>query len=74
MSDKPMRRILVTGAAGQIGSELTLALRERYGVENVIATDLQKQAGRATGERRPLCLCGCDQPREHPTRGRALRD
>ena len=32
-----MQRILVTGAAGQIGSELTMALRERYGNENVIA-------------------------------------
>ena len=32
-----MKRILVTGATGQIGSELTLALRERYGNENVVA-------------------------------------
>ncbi len=31
------KRILVTGAVGQIGSELTLALRERHGSENVIA-------------------------------------
>jgi nucleoside-diphosphate-sugar epimerase len=34
-----MKRILVTGAAGQIGSELTPALRARYGAENVIACD-----------------------------------
>ena len=33
-----MKTILVTGAVGQIGSELTLALRERYGNDNVIAT------------------------------------
>jgi nucleoside-diphosphate-sugar epimerase len=33
-----MKRILVTGACGQIGSELTLALRKRYGVDNVVAT------------------------------------
>ncbi|MCD6129307.1 NAD-dependent epimerase/dehydratase family protein [Candidatus Bipolaricaulota bacterium] len=32
-----MVRILVTGATGQIGSELTLALRRRYGSENVVA-------------------------------------
>ncbi len=30
-------RILVIGATGQIGSELTLALRRRYGSENVVA-------------------------------------
>jgi nucleoside-diphosphate-sugar epimerase len=33
------RKVLITGAAGQIGSELTLALRERYGPQNVIASD-----------------------------------
>jgi nucleoside-diphosphate-sugar epimerase len=30
-------KILVTGAVGQIGSELTMALRSRHGSENVIA-------------------------------------
>ena len=30
-------RILVTGAVGQIGSELTMALRERFGNSNVVA-------------------------------------
>ncbi|MEM2997225.1 MAG: NAD-dependent epimerase/dehydratase family protein, partial [Candidatus Bathyarchaeia archaeon] len=33
-----MGRILVTGACGQIGTELVQALRERYGVDSVIAT------------------------------------
>ncbi len=37
-----MKRILITGALGQIGSELTLKLREIYGTDNVIATDIKK--------------------------------
>ncbi len=36
-----MEKILVIGAAGQIGSELTLALRKEYGDSNVYATDIK---------------------------------
>ncbi len=32
-----MKKILVTGSVGQIGSELTMTLREQYGNDNVIA-------------------------------------
>lgn len=32
-----MKKILVTGAVGQIGSELTMSLREIYGNDNVVA-------------------------------------
>ncbi|MEF8756854.1 MAG: NAD-dependent epimerase/dehydratase family protein [Halobacteriales archaeon] len=35
-----MDQILVTGATGQIGSELTPALRERYGRESVISSNV----------------------------------
>jgi len=35
-----MRVVLVTGALGQIGSELTPSLRRRSGVETVVATDV----------------------------------
>ncbi len=35
-----MKNILITGATGQIGTELTMALRERYGADNVIASGL----------------------------------
>ncbi|MEW9668713.1 L-threonine 3-dehydrogenase [Ammoniphilus sp. 3BR4] len=37
-----MKKILVTGALGQIGSELVNKLREAYGANHVIATDLRK--------------------------------
>ena len=36
-------RILVIGASGQIGVELTMALRKIYGNNNVIASDLREQ-------------------------------
>ena len=36
-----IRRILVTGALGQIGSELTVELRRRYGADNVVASDIR---------------------------------
>jgi len=35
-----MKKILVTGALGQIGSKLVMALREAYGNDNVIAGDV----------------------------------
>ncbi len=33
-------KILIIGACGQIGSELTFKLRSIYGDENVIASDI----------------------------------
>jgi nucleoside-diphosphate-sugar epimerase len=38
--NQPLPVILVTGARGQIGTELVAALRDLYGREQVIATDL----------------------------------
>ena len=36
-------KILVIGACGQIGVELTLALRKVYGDSNVLATDIREE-------------------------------
>jgi nucleoside-diphosphate-sugar epimerase len=36
-------RILVTGASGQIGTELVYALADRYGNEKIIASDIKEQ-------------------------------
>lgn len=37
-----MAKVLVIGAGGQLGTELTKALAEKYGNENIIATDFQE--------------------------------
>jgi len=39
-----MDKVLVTGATGQLGSELTQALRQKLGVDNVIAAGHQRSA------------------------------
>ncbi|WP_316832987.1 NAD-dependent epimerase/dehydratase family protein [Pedobacter aquatilis] len=44
-----MENVLVIGAMGQIGIELTAALRLRYGWENVVAADIH------TGDHSALC-------------------
>jgi len=38
-------RILMTGAAGQIGSELVPALRKTHGADSVVATDIVRPGG-----------------------------
>ena len=38
-----MRKTLIIGAGGQIGTELTLALRDKWGVDQVIASDIKTE-------------------------------
>ena len=54
-----MKRILLTGALGQLGSELTPFLRERYGDENVVATDLREGGGSRVRENGPFHRLDC---------------
>ena len=46
-------RILVTGATGQIGSELTVTLREKYGKDNVIAMGHRRKPSKTLEESGP---------------------
>ncbi len=49
-----MRKILVTGATGQIGTGLTPALRARYGNENVIAAGHRREPPASMREQGPF--------------------
>ena len=54
MKTKKIQRILVTGSVGQIGSELTLALRERYGADHVVACGRKTQPSAALRDSGPF--------------------
>ena len=43
MLKRTVKKVLVTGATGQIGSELVVALREKYGKNNVVAAGHKKK-------------------------------
>ncbi|MFJ7970027.1 L-threonine 3-dehydrogenase [Psychrobacillus sp. NPDC096389] len=43
-----MKKIMVTGALGQIGSELITKLRAEYGADNVLATDIREVSSEVT--------------------------
>ncbi|WP_461239880.1 L-threonine 3-dehydrogenase [Paucilactobacillus sp. N302-9] len=45
-----MKKVLITGSLGQIGSELAERLRKDLGQDNVIATDIRKPEGNPTVE------------------------
>ncbi len=54
-----MKNILITGAAGQIGSELTMALRKLYGNENVVATGHKTKPGETLLNSGPFYFIDC---------------
>ena len=51
-----MRRILVTGSSGQIGSELVPALRGEYGDDNVISSDIRPPQNKNSKESGPFVV------------------
>ena len=58
-----MATILVTGAAGQIGTELVAALRKHHGAEAVVASDIRIPAG-ATASAGPFEPLDCTRPEQ----------
>ncbi|MDR6225090.1 L-threonine 3-dehydrogenase [Desmospora profundinema] len=49
-----MKNILITGAMGQIGSELVMRMREIYGTDHVIASDIRKAGDHAVVQTGPF--------------------
>lgn len=57
-----MKKILITGATGQIGSELVPALRRRYGPDQVIAAGHRKEQGAALSGAGPYVMLDIREP------------
>jgi nucleoside-diphosphate-sugar epimerase len=62
-----MKKILVTGAVGQIGSELTLALRAKFGGNAVVASDVRMPTDPSLRDGGPFEFVDCMDP-HHLTR------
>ncbi len=56
MSGPSGDKALVTGALGQIGTDLVQALRERHGSDAVIASDIRESAGHSSVECGPFVI------------------
>ncbi|RYZ29680.1 MAG: NAD-dependent epimerase/dehydratase family protein [Sphingobacteriales bacterium] len=62
-----MEKILIIGACGQIGVELTLALRNIYGAANVIASDIREEHVLLKDSGPYIVLNAMDAPAIHET-------
>ena len=56
MSDPPGDNVLVTGALGQIGTDLVDALRAKHGKASVIASDIRDDKGHSSTNEGPFVL------------------
>ncbi len=54
-----MKRILITGSLGQLGSEIGVALRKKYGKNNVVLTDIRNDVNVELIESGPFELLDC---------------
>ncbi len=54
-----MKRILITGGLGQLGSELAPALRERYGTRNVVLSDIRDDVNKELIDTGPFRKLDC---------------
>jgi nucleoside-diphosphate-sugar epimerase len=59
-----MKKILVTGSVGQIGSELTIELRKIYGNENVVAGGRRTKPSKELLESGPFEIADCTNKNE----------
>lgn len=54
-----MKRILIIGALGQLGSEIAVRLRQLYGDSNVVLTDIRDDVNRELIEGGPFHVVDC---------------
>jgi len=54
-----MKKILITGALGQLGSEITLALRKRYGETSVVLSDIRRSTNKTIIGEGPFYQADC---------------
>jgi nucleoside-diphosphate-sugar epimerase len=59
-----MKKILITGSLGQIGTELIMYLRKHYGNDNVIASDISKRGEGIVFESGPFELLNVNEAQD----------